>query len=116
MQLAVTAHLPAGSRVWLEAPVALVDAMNERSPFVQTDEPRGVGFIPVSPHGPWPLGTATFPARARFSLRLVVEIPSEFRGRVYTVSVSQRHEGMEVGRVSWQVGKRAGRPARVRAH
>jgi serine protease len=109
MQLVVVAHLPKGSRAWLEAPLALIDALNERSPFATIDERRTVGRIPVNPYGPRPLGPALLPARSRAKLRLLVHIPREFGRYAYEVSVSQRFQGHEVGRISWRLGPRAGK-------
>jgi hypothetical protein len=109
MQLVVVAHLPEGSQAWLEAPLALIDAMNERSPFVTTNERRAVGRIPINPYGPRPLGAALFAARSRAKLRLLVHIPRDFRRHAYEVSVSHWYQGQEVGRVSWRLGPREGR-------
>jgi serine protease len=116
MELVVTARLPEGSRAWLEAPLTLIDAMNERSPFVKSDDERGVGLVPVNPHGVRPLGTAVFPARSRAKLRLLVKIPAEFRRYAYEVSVGHRYQGQEIGRIAWRLGPRVGkrRPAAAR--
>ena len=117
MQLEVVAHLPEGARAWLEAPLWLIDAMREHSPFVEVDDKREVGRLPVNPHGARLLGEAVFPAGSQAALRLVVHIPSRLRRKPYEVYVRQLWKGQEVGRVTWRLGgerqaaeRAAGRP------
>src|SRR5262245_14683673 len=87
MQLEVVARLPAGAHAWLEAPLWLIDAMRERSPFVDVDDRREVGRLPVNPHGARLLGKAVFPAASQAALRLLVHIPRAHRRRPYDVYV-----------------------------
>jgi serine protease len=111
MQLEVVARLPEGSWAWLEAPLWLMDAMRERSPFVVVDEAREVGRLPVNPQGRRLLGEAIFPAASRAAMRLLVHIPRAHRRRPYDVYVRQLWEGQEVGRVTWRLGGDHPRPA-----
>jgi Subtilase family len=110
-QLEVKALLPAGARVWLEAPRYLVEAMGERSPFVKPGRQRNTARLPVNPRGRTTFGEALFPASVRPQLKLLVNIPQEFRENEYEVFVSQLYQGEEVGRVTWRLvpPKRIGR-------
>jgi hypothetical protein len=104
MRLEVVAKLPEGARVFLELPQYLIDAIQERSPFVKFDEKNGdVAWLPVNPHGRKMLGEAVFPAKSRMKLRLLVHIPKEYRENEYDVFVRQLYEEEEVGRVTWRL-------------
>ncbi|MHB1308702.1 MAG: hypothetical protein ACYDC1_02680 [Limisphaerales bacterium] len=93
--------LPRGSRVQLEAPLALLQTMQAFSPWSIA---RGhIGRIPINPHGRHRIGCAYFPPRHAFPLTLRVQIPEEFRVHRYEVAVRQLYEGEEVGRVTWRL-------------
>lgn len=102
MRLEVGARLPRGSRVLLEMPLAMYDAMRERGP-VKIDKRRQKVFIPVNPHGLRSLGEMLFPAKSRANLRVLVQIPKEYRHRAYEVYVRQMYKEEEVGRVTWRL-------------
>jgi len=103
MRLEVVAKLPKGAHAFLEVPLYLIDAMQERSPFLKIDEKRRVAWLPVNPHGRKTLGETLFPAKSRAQLRLLVHIPEEFRENEYELFVRQLFEGEEVGRVTWRL-------------
>jgi hypothetical protein len=98
-ELAVGSRLPAGSRVWLEAPVSLVGDL----PLVDVDKERQTGQVPIGPHGRTTLPPVVFPAKSRSRCRLLVHVPREYRERDYEVYVSQLYKGFEVGRVTWRI-------------
>ncbi len=110
-QLEVVTRLPEEARVWLEAPIYFVDAMQVHSPFLRRDEERDVIWVPLNPHGDTVVGEALFPPDSLAELRLLVHIPEEWRKNEYEVYVSQLYkdeeEGVkefeEVGRVSWRL-------------
>lgn len=102
MRLEVGARLPRGSRGLLEMPLAMYDAMRERGP-VKLDKRRQKVFIPVNPHGLRSLGEMLFPAKSRANLRVLVQIPKEYRHRAYEVYVRQMYKEEEVGRVTWRL-------------
>jgi len=120
MALEVIGKLPKGAKMMLETPMALVDAMHEKTPFVNIDKKSSRAYMPMNPFGRRLLGEAVFPARARNQLRLLVHIPEEFRNNEYEVAVRQMYKGDEVGRVTWRLapGKRRkpGKQARSKIH
>ena len=99
--LEVLAKLPRGSRLQVEAPLALLQAMQAASPWTIVDGDRG--RVPINPHGRHRLGCAYFPPKHAFPLRLLVHVPEEFRGHRYDVAVRQLYEAEEVGRVTWRL-------------
>ena len=99
--LEVIAKLPRGSKCLLEAPVALLQAMQAGPPWAIVR--ASTGQIPINPHRRHRIGCAYFPAKHAFPLRLLVHIPEEHRGRRYTVAVRQLYEAEEVGRVTWRL-------------
>lgn len=103
MRLEVVARLPEGARAWLEAPLYLIDIIGEHSPFLKLDEKRQVAWLPLNPYGRTTLGEALFPANSETELKLIVNIPKEFRENEYEVFVSQLYEDEEVGRVTWRL-------------
>lgn len=103
MRLEVVARLPKGARAFLEVPLYLMDAFQERSPFVKIDEKLRLAWLPVNPHGRRMLGEALFPAKSRAQLRLLIHIPEELRENEYEVFVRQLYEKEELGRVTWRL-------------
>ncbi|MEZ0240245.1 MAG: hypothetical protein ACAH65_05555 [Chloroflexota bacterium] len=96
-QLAVGSELPPGSRLWLEAPIALLGA---GVAFEITTDPR-VGRVEIPPNARKALPATRFPAGSRARCRLLVELP--LRHGVHEVFVRQVYEGFEVGRVTWRI-------------
>lgn len=115
MQLEIASRLPKGSRVFLELPFYLIDAMQERSPYLKIVEKRRTAWLPVNPHGRRILGEALFPAKARIQLRLLVHVPKKLRANEYEVFVRQLYKGEEVGRVTWRLSPPKGRKKRIKA-
>jgi serine protease len=99
-QLAVGANLPPGSRVWLEAPLAL---LGDRLRFKEPDTGRNIGRVPIGPHGRMTLPALEFPAKSRWPCRLLVRVDSQYREGNWAVYVSQLYEGFEVGRITWRI-------------
>jgi len=114
MRLDVVAKLPRGSKVQLEIPAYMADALEFRPPFVEFDAKRGVARLPVNPHGEFTLGELFFKARSRAELKLLVRIPERYRKNSYEVFVRQLWDDFEVGRVTWRLlpGGRTKPPAR----
>jgi serine protease len=105
MRLEVGARLPEKSRVILEIPRALYDALPERWP-AKLNKNRESVLLPMNPHGVRSLGEIVFPAKSRSQLRLLVQIPKEYRGNAYEVFVRQLFEETEVGRITWRLSPR----------
>ena len=101
MGLEVLARLPEGARVILEAPVYLLDALDQRHPHRKL---KGrVAHIPIKAHGRHRLGEALFPARSAAKLRLFVQIPERLRRHPYEIAVRHLYREEEVGRVTWRL-------------
>ena len=100
-QLAVGSRLPPGSRVWLEAPAALLD--HDHLPLVEMDTERRMARMPIGPHGRTTLPRVLFPARSRSRCRLVLQVPRAHRDRDHEAYVGQLYEGFEVGRMTWRI-------------
>ncbi len=105
LALEVMAKLPEDASAALEVPLGLYELLHERHQLgtASIDPRRAVAVIRVNPHGRTRLGDVLFPARSRWSLRLLVQIPAEKRKRVYQIAVRQLWEREEVGRVTWQL-------------
>jgi serine protease len=103
MRLEIVGRLPVGARLMLEAPLYMLDGIEERAPFVDVDQKRGLGVLPVSARGRFDLGEMLFPAESKSELRLLVEVPEKFREEEYDVYARQLFEGEEVGRITWRL-------------
>jgi serine protease len=101
--LEVIARLPEGARILLEAPLYLLEGLEERAPLMETESEHGRGRLPVNPRGRFTLGEVLFPAESRPELRLLVEIPKKLRENAYDVVVRQLYQRQEVGRVTWRL-------------
>jgi hypothetical protein len=102
MRLEVGAKLPQGSRALLEMPLAMYDGLCYRFP-AELDHENQTAVVPVDPHGLRSLGDILFPAKSRFQLRLLVQIPEKNHDAAYEVFVRQIYDGLEVGRVTWRL-------------
>ncbi|ADG74116.1 peptidase S8 and S53 subtilisin kexin sedolisin [Cellulomonas flavigena DSM 20109] len=109
MLVDVTARLPRGARLWLDAPDFL---LKEAGLPVEQGEPVGDGLVrvPLRPQGRQTIAGFVFPARLRLGLRLVVALPEEAREQTgYQVTVRQAaldrtragEQESELGRVTW---------------
>jgi serine protease len=101
--LEVIARLPQGARLLLEAPMYLLDGLEEWSPVMEIDAKRNRGRLPLNPHGRCALRETLFPAESQSQLRLLADIPEELRRNAYDVAVRQLWQGEEVGRVTWRL-------------
>jgi len=101
--LEVIAKLPQGSRVLLEGPLALLQAMQAITPWCPAQDREDIGRVPINPHGRHRVGCAYFPPKHAFPLRLLVHIPEAHRMHRYDVAVRQLYESEEVGRITWRL-------------
>jgi serine protease len=102
MRLEIVARLPKGSRALLEMPLAMYEAMPDRGP-AKFDKKRQTATLRVNPYGLRSLGDMLFTAKSRARLRLLVQIPKEYRRMAYEVFVRQMFKDEEVGRVTWRL-------------
>ncbi|NHZ90320.1 S8 family serine peptidase [Massilia sp. CCM 8733] len=111
MALEVVARLPEGARAMLEVPLVYFEMLRERRQYgrVKIDSERRVAFLAVNASGRTAFGEVPFPAKSRMAMRLLVEIPEQYRERSFQVYARQLFEREEIGRVTWQLGpKREG--------
>lgn len=104
MRLEVEARLPRGAKLLLEAPMMFLELAQALSPFVNVDEKQQTGIVPIPASGRFAFADMTFPAKARYRLRLLAHVPEEAREQSYRVTVRQLHGQDELGRVTWQIG------------
>jgi len=109
MALEFICRLPEGSQIRLEAPLSFYERLLERHQIgiLSKDPKRSIVLIPLNPNGRVLLGDVLFPARSRTSLRLLVQIPEKQRKASYQVAVRQLWEREEVGRITWQLRRKA---------
>lgn len=109
MALEVVGKLPEGAKAMLEVPMPFFELLHEVHQLgkVTRDRKRPVVHIPINPHGRTRFGEVMFPAKSRTALRLLVHIPEKRRKEAYQVAVRQIWEGREVGRVTWQLQRKA---------
>jgi serine protease len=103
MRLEVVSRLPPGSRVWLEAPVELIDVLQTRSPDIKIDARRRLASLPINPYGSSRMKEVLFAANSRTQMQLVVDIPKKLRENAHEIYVRQMYENQEVGRVTWRL-------------
>jgi serine protease len=110
MRIEVEARLPRGARLFLEAPLLFLELAQAMTPYVKIDHKAGVGRLPLPPAGRFAFADMDFPAKARFKLRLLVEIPKKLRDRTYRLAARQMHGKEELGRVTWLLAPKRRRP------
>jgi hypothetical protein len=108
MALEVGAKLPVGARLWLEGPVALLEALKARGPIKPVKGRKDSGRIVCAISGSLRVGAMHFPAKFRARMRLVVELPKEARRHSgYQIHARQvfidKERNDEVGRVTWHL-------------
>jgi serine protease len=108
MALEFVGRLPEHAKAVVEVPVGLYELLRERHQFgkIPVDHRRAVAHIPVNPHGRMRFREILFPARSRMALRLLVQIPERYRKETYQITVRQIWGREEVGRVTWQLGRK----------
>jgi hypothetical protein len=95
-------RLPQGSRVFLDVPTWLADALRPHPYEVKPDLKRGMTRIPLPAAGAQHLGTAVLHPRSIAQCKLLVQIPKDVRDHPYQFAVRQLYKEQEVGRLTWQ--------------
>ena len=108
MGLEVRARLPAGARVFLEAPASLDRQFDERRYALEKaveweDDDDNVVRVPVPAAGVHRIDEMALPAKEAARFRLLVDLPEKRRENEYELAVRQLHEEEEVGRVTWRL-------------
>jgi hypothetical protein len=95
-------RLPAKSRVFLDMPAWLADALKPHMVEVKYDAKRGTARMPLHPTGVQRLGTAILHAKSRAECMLLVEISDKERRAPYDFAIRQLYKKNEVGRLTWR--------------
>jgi hypothetical protein len=95
-------RLPAKSRVFLDMPAWLADALKPHIVEVKYDAKRGTARMPLHPTGVQRLGTAILHAKSRAECMLLVEISDKERRAPYDFGIRQLYRKKEVGRLTWR--------------
>ena len=102
-QLEVSARLPKGAKAFLEVPEAFARRLKlAREQFVSVEKSKVVR-IPLPVPGRRTLPEVSFPAKSRTPMRLLVQIPEQWRKHAFEIAVRQIFEKEEVGRVTWRL-------------
>jgi hypothetical protein len=103
--LVIFAYLPADSRIRLQVPESLAGGFKPdlgEEEYVEVEGERQVR-ISLNPHSPRRLGRVELEAGAEIASKLLLELPPEPGEGTLGVAISQRYEGQEVGRITWQL-------------
>lgn len=108
MALEVIAKLPKAARLWLEAPMSLLHALNVRGVIKPVKGNKEWGRVMCPPNGLFRIGSMNFPAKFRARPRLVVELPKEARRQsgfqvIARQVLIEKERTEEVGRVTWHL-------------
>jgi len=95
-------RLPAKSRVFVDMPAWLADALKPHVVEVAYDAKRGTARMPLHPTGVQRLGAAILHAKSKAECRLLVEISDKERRAPYDFAIRQLYKEREVGRVTWR--------------
>ena len=101
-ELEAIGALPRGSRVALEVPGWLAEAL--RIPYMKANEPdrKGRAVIPLNPHGSRRFGPFSLRKDARADCRLRVSMDEKQVEGAYDFAIRQLYANEEVGRVTWR--------------
>jgi serine protease len=94
-------RLPEGSRVMLEVPLWLADALKPHPRQIKCERDRGVAMIPLHPSGVSRIGSAMLHAKSEAKCRLTVRIPEKQKASGQEFAVRQIFDKTEVGRLTW---------------
>jgi hypothetical protein len=109
--LEIVARLPRGSRLMLEVPEGWLHLLEDQRLQGKPAKGGKAALFALPPAGRYRLGPAAIPAKARIRMRLLADIPEEYRKNAFQVYARQLFDGEEeVGRVTWRLE----RPARGR--
>lgn len=103
MQLRFFLRLPKGAKVLLEVPPHLGDLFGRLTATQATKTKKGNILIPLRSNGKFDSRDIPLKAKSKHGLRLLVQIPDQFKKLTYSVAVAQVFEKEEVGRVSWRL-------------
>jgi serine protease len=106
MQLEIETTLPAETRVWLEGPQDLAEALVENKSLLERDKEGAMARLLIDPTQARRFKETRFPARFRAEMALTVDIPKALRDNVYELYIRQLYLGEEVGRITWYLAPR----------
>jgi hypothetical protein len=103
MRLEVVGRLPEGAGALLEVPREFAQVLQARPVRIKGVRNRRVAFVRVNPQGRTAFPEVAFPAKARIPMRLLVNVPTEWRKHEFEIFARQMYGEEEVGRVTWRL-------------
>jgi serine protease len=110
----IVSRLPREAKVILELPLEFAEQLRLKF-WLPSLGKKGTVWIPINPAGRTRFAESPFPAKARFPMRLLVNVPKELRGRAHEIFARQLFEHAEVGRVTWRLTPDRAKPKKARA-
>lgn len=98
MGFRVDAHLPSGSKLFLELPTTMAASLDVAYEEGGDERAR----VPVNPHGRTTLGPTAFAPGSKTEAALLVFVPPEAPPGRYEAAVGQTFDGEMIGRMTWQ--------------
>jgi hypothetical protein len=103
MRLEVVGRLPRGAVAILEISLDWAQLLQVRPMQMKGAKQRRVVYAPVNPCGHTSFPEVIFPAKSRIPMRLLVNVPREWRKHEFEIFARQWFEDEEVGRVTWRL-------------
>jgi hypothetical protein len=102
-ELEAIGRLPEGSRVFVDVPTWLADALRPHPVEVKHDVRRETARIPLHPSGIQKLGSAILHAKSKATCQVLIQVPEKLRTSHYDFAIRQLYKGKEVGRLTWRI-------------
>ena len=102
-ELEAIGRLPEGSRVFLDVPAWLADALKPHPVEVRYDGRRGTVRFPLHPSGVQKLGGAVLHAKSKAACEVQIHVPEKQRYHHYDFAIRQLYKRKEVGRLTWRI-------------
>lgn len=104
MSLQVISRLPRDSKAFIEIPIINnFKTLRERLPGLKIERKNRTVLVPINKQGKLDLGKAIFPSKARWKMRLLINIPKDKRKNAYNLYIKQLYSDEELGRITWRL-------------
>lgn len=100
MSLQVISRLPRDSKAFIEIPIINnFKTLRERLPGLKIERKNRTVLVPINKQD----GKAIFPSKARWKMRLLINIPKDKRKNAYNLYIKQLYSDEELGRITWRL-------------
>jgi hypothetical protein len=104
MSLQVISRLPRDSKAFIEIPIINnFKTLRGRLPGLKIERKNRTVLVPINKQGKLDLGKAIFPSKARWKMRLLINIPKDKRKNAYNLYIKQLYSDEELGRITWRL-------------